>query len=60
MLLGGVVIFAALFSASASTEVWHLMISQGLCFGYGMGFVYLPVSKAWIKWPAACVKMAYL
>lgn len=51
MLFGGLVIFAALFSASASTQVWHLMLSQGLCFGYGMGFVYLPVRGTLLRSP---------
>ena len=46
MLFGGAVIFTALFTAASSRQVWQLMLSQGLCFGYGMGFVYLPVSMA--------------
>lgn len=44
MLFGSFVIFAALFSAGSATEIWQLIVAQGLVFGWGMGFVYLPVS----------------
>ena len=32
---------AALLGASWSTEVWHLFLSQGVCFGWGMGFLFI-------------------
>ena len=50
MLCGSLLIFMALFTAAASSHIWHLVLSQGLCFGYGMGFVYIPVSCD-IAWP---------
>ncbi|KAF2691373.1 MFS general substrate transporter [Lentithecium fluviatile CBS 122367] len=28
-------------SASFSTKIWHLVLSQGLCFGWGMGFLFV-------------------
>ena len=40
-LLGSVLVFAALFGASHATKIWHLFLSQGVCFGIGMGFLYL-------------------
>ncbi|KAJ5294034.1 hypothetical protein PENANT_c009G05503 [Penicillium antarcticum] len=40
-LLGTALVFAALFGASYSTKIWHLFLTQGVCFGIGMGFLYL-------------------
>jgi hypothetical protein len=33
--------FAGLFGASWATEIWHLFLSQGLAFGFGMGFLFV-------------------
>lgn len=30
----------ALIGASFSTKLWHLILSQGICFGWGMGFLF--------------------
>jgi MFS family permease len=30
----------ALLGASWSVEIWQLFLSQGLCFGFGMGFIF--------------------
>lgn len=27
--------------ASFATEIWHLFLSQGVCFGWGMGFLFV-------------------
>ena len=32
---------AGLLGASWSTEIWHLFLSQGLAFGFGMGFLFV-------------------
>ncbi|KAL4889891.1 MFS general substrate transporter [Aspergillus ambiguus] len=50
MLLGTGFVFAGLFSASYATEVWHLFLSQGVCFGFGMGFIYLTSMTILPKW----------
>lgn len=44
MLLGSLIIFAALISAGAAEQIWQLIVSQGIVFGFGLGAVYLPVS----------------
>jgi hypothetical protein len=43
MLAGSFAIFLGLLSASASSRIWHLVVSQGLFFGWGMGLLYVPV-----------------
>jgi hypothetical protein len=45
MLLGAVIIWTALFSASAATQIWQLFMSMAFCFGWGMGLIYIPVSQ---------------
>ncbi|OOF91361.1 hypothetical protein ASPCADRAFT_518599 [Aspergillus carbonarius ITEM 5010] len=50
LLIGTSLIFAALFTASYATEVWHLFLSQGICFGIGMGFTYLTATAILPKW----------
>lgn len=50
MLLGTMMIFLALFTASFASEIWHLFLSQGICFGWGMGLVYMPGSAALPPW----------
>ncbi|TVY81578.1 putative transporter MCH2 [Lachnellula suecica] len=32
---------AGLLGASWATEIWHLFLSQGLAFGFGMGFLFV-------------------
>ena len=32
---------ASLIGASFATQIWHLFLSQGICFGMGMGFLFV-------------------
>lgn len=32
---------ASLIGASFAYEIWHLFLSQGICFGFGMGFLFV-------------------
>ncbi|KAJ9141810.1 Major facilitator superfamily domain, general substrate transporter [Pleurostoma richardsiae] len=50
LLLGTVLVFAALFTSSYTTQLWQLFLSQGVCFGWGMGFLYNPASSALPPW----------
>jgi MFS family permease len=33
--------FAGLLGASWATQIWHLFLSQGVAFGFGMGFLFV-------------------
>ena len=50
LILGSIIIFVALFTSSYATEVWQLFLSQGVLFGWGMGFIYSPASSALPPW----------
>jgi MFS family permease len=41
MMIGIMFETAALLGASWSTEIWQLFLSQGICFGWGMGFLFI-------------------
>ncbi|THZ32090.1 MFS general substrate transporter [Aureobasidium pullulans] len=32
---------ASLIGASFASQIWHLFLSQGVCFGFGMGFLFV-------------------
>lgn len=40
LLIGIVLQTAALLGASFATIIWHLFLSQGVCFGLGMGLIF--------------------
>lgn len=42
--------FVSLLAASFATKIWHLFLSQGVCFGYGMGFLYITATSILPKW----------
>jgi MFS family permease len=41
---------AALISASFATQIWHLLLSQGICFGMGMGFCFVATVGVVSQW----------
>lgn len=41
LLLGVFFETLSLIGASFSTQIWHLFLSQGVCFGWGMGFQFV-------------------
>ena len=40
----------ALISASFATEFWQLLLSAGVCFGLGMGFLYIGIAGVSSQW----------
>lgn len=50
LLIGTALIFVALFVSSYATQVWHLFLSQGVCFGLGMGLVYITATAVLPQW----------
>lgn len=50
LLIGTVLVFGSMLSASFASKIWHLFLSQGVCFGYGMGFLYITATSVLPKW----------
>ncbi|RDW90973.1 hypothetical protein BP5796_02138 [Coleophoma crateriformis] len=50
MCIGLVLETAALLGASFATQVWQLFLSQGICFGWGMGFLYVGSAAVVPRW----------
>lgn len=42
MLIGVVLEAASFICASFATQIWHLFLTQGMLFGIGMGFLFVP------------------
>lgn len=41
LLIGVVFEVASFIAASFASKIWHLFLSQGICFGWGMGFLFV-------------------
>jgi hypothetical protein len=41
LLIGVVFETVSFIGASFATRIWHLFLSQGICFGWGMGFLFV-------------------
>jgi MFS family permease len=41
---------AGLLGASWATQIWHLFLSQGVAFGFGMGFLYVTTAGILPQW----------
>ncbi|CBX92372.1 hypothetical protein LEMA_P050780.1 [Plenodomus lingam JN3] len=41
LLIGVVLETASFIGASFSSQIWQLFLSQGMCFGWGMGFLFV-------------------
>ncbi|KAH8731222.1 major facilitator superfamily domain-containing protein [Phaeosphaeriaceae sp. PMI808] len=41
LLIGVALQTLSFIGASFATEVWHLFLTQGLCFGWGLGFLFV-------------------
>ncbi|KAF5343899.1 hypothetical protein D9758_012110 [Tetrapyrgos nigripes] len=47
---GAIVMAASLIAASFSTKVWHLYLTQGVLYGAGCGFAYIPAIAVPPQW----------
>ncbi|KAM0805677.1 MFS transporter-like protein [Usnea florida] len=50
LVFGLVLLTASLVGASFATQVWQLYLSQGACFGWGLGFLYVGSSNIVPQW----------
>ena len=50
LIFGLVFITGSLIGASFATQVWQLYLSQGICFGWGLGFLYVGSSNVIPQW----------
>ncbi|KAJ5924304.1 MFS general substrate transporter [Penicillium verhagenii] len=50
LLLGTVLVSGSMLGASYATEIWHLFLTQGICFGFGMGLLYIPSMSVLPHW----------
>jgi len=50
LLIGTALVFLSLLTASFATQVWHLFLSQGVCFGFGLGFLYITAAPILGQW----------
>lgn len=48
--LGVLLEFAALLGASWSNKIWHLYLSQGICYGWGVGLQYSSSTSIIPQW----------
>ncbi|KFA71104.1 hypothetical protein S40288_04497 [Stachybotrys chartarum IBT 40288] len=50
LILGALLIFVSLLTSSFVTHVWQLVLSQGICFGWGMGLIYVTSTAILPSW----------
>ncbi|KAJ4248527.1 hypothetical protein NW757_008175 [Fusarium falciforme] len=50
LILGSVLLFISLLTSSFATEIWQLFLSQGVCFGVGMGLSYISGAAVLPPW----------
>jgi MFS family permease len=50
LLIGTCLVSTAWLGASFATRIWHLFLTVGTCFGYGMGFLYITASAVLPQW----------
>ncbi|KAL2673781.1 hypothetical protein Neosp_012225 [[Neocosmospora] mangrovei] len=50
LILGSVLLFISLITSSFATKIWQLFLSQGVCFGLGMGLSYISGAAVLPPW----------
>ncbi|KAI5362310.1 Putative major facilitator superfamily, MFS transporter superfamily [Septoria linicola] len=50
LMIGTLLVAASMLTSSFATQVWHLFLSQGVCFGWGMGCLYITAAAILPQW----------
>lgn len=50
LILGSVLVFGSLIGSSFARQTWQLFLSQGVCMGWGMGFLYITSTAILPQW----------
>ena len=50
LLIGTLLVAASMLTSSFATQVWQLFLSQGVCFGWGMGCLYITATAILPQW----------
>lgn len=50
LIIGTVLVAASMLTSSFATQVWQLFLSQGVCFGWGMGCLYITAAAILPQW----------
>ncbi|KAI7851003.1 major facilitator superfamily domain-containing protein [Circinella umbellata] len=50
LLIGTIMISTGLVTSGFATTVWHLYISQGICYGVGISMIYLAIMTVIPQW----------
>ncbi|KAK5166724.1 uncharacterized protein LTR77_008268 [Saxophila tyrrhenica] len=50
LFIGTALVFTSMLTASFATQIWHLFLSQGVCFGFGLGFLYITAAPTLGQW----------
>ena len=50
LLIGTILVSLSMLTASFASQIWHLFLSQGVCFGFGLGFLYITASPVLPQW----------
>ena len=50
LFIGTGLVSLSLLTSSFATQIWHLFLAQGACFGYGLGFLYITASTVLPQW----------
>ncbi|SMY22756.1 unnamed protein product [Zymoseptoria tritici ST99CH_1A5] len=53
LIIGTLLVSTSMLTSSFATEVWHLFLSQGACFGWGMGCLYITAAAILPQWFSA-------
>jgi len=50
LVVGTLLVSVAMLTSSFANHIWVLFLTQGACFGYGMGFLYITTSPVIPQW----------